>query len=85
MASGEKAGHSIAAVHCLRLYSPSELFHPQTDPLIEERAIFVNGGCPVSGPAATIPIDDDNLITVFQLSGPPGRHTDVHTNTHRSI
>lgn len=66
----------------LRSYSPSTLLLPQTDPLIEERASFVHGGCPVSGPTATTPIDDDHLITVFQLKGPLGRLADVQTNIH---
>ena len=38
---------------------------------------FLNSSCsPVSGPAASTPIDDDNLINVFQLSSPLGRLAD---------
>lgn len=69
-----------AAVHRQRLRSPPLRF-PATDRSSHRGTChFLGGSCPVSGPAATAPIDDDNLITFFQPSGPLGRPTDVQAN-----
>lgn len=73
MASEEKGGHSNSCSSPPEVTQYHRAFQPQTDRLIEERAIFSTAE--KSGPAATNPNDGDNLIT--------GR-TDVHTNMQGS-